>query len=298
MKRVLLTGANGFIGRHAIDPLVARGFEVHAASYKRPEGDMDDAPVRWYDANLLERSEVEDLCRRVRATHLLHFAWYVEHGKFWSAPENDDWLRASKDLIAAFTANGGQRVVVSGTCAEYDLTVSEPLKEASSKINPLTRYAIAKDELRRHLEGAGVSWAWGRVFFLYGPHEAPNRLVSSVIRSLLREEAAACSHGNQVRDFLYVKDVAAAFAALLDSNVEGPVNIASGEAVTIKEIALAIAETVSNVQNIRFGSLPSPAGEPGHIVADVARLHDEVGWQPEYSLKEALSETVEWWKDH
>ena len=86
-----------------------------------------------------------------------------------------------------------------------------------------------------------LSSAWGRIFFLYAPHEYPQRLVSSVIRSLLKGEVARCSHGNQIRDFLYVQDVADGFIALLDSQVNGAVNIASGSPIALKEVIYQIA---------------------------------------------------------
>ena len=70
--------------------------------------------------------------------------------------------------------------------------------------------------------------AWGRIFFVFGPHEQRGRLASSVAESLLRGETAECSLGDQVRDFLFAPELAGAFAALTLSDVEGPVNMASG----------------------------------------------------------------------
>jgi nucleoside-diphosphate-sugar epimerase len=140
------------------------------------------------------------------------------------------------------------------------------------------------------------SLSWGRVFFLYGPFEHHKRLVASVICSLLNDEFARCTEGNQERDFLHVHDVADALVALLDSNVEGPVNIASGEAVAIRDIIFVLGRILGREDLLRLGALPTPPAEQPNVVADVDRLHNEVVWRPKFTLETGLEDTVEWWK--
>ena len=142
----------------------------------------------------------------------------------------------------------------------------------------------------------GLSSAWGRIFFLYGPHEHPVRLVSSVIRSLLLGEPARCSHGNQLRDYLYVGDVAEAFVTIMESDVQGPVNIASGYPVSLKEIIYKIAGKLDRKELVRLGALPAPPEEPDLLVGNVSRLTNEVGWRPKYDLNHGLDETIDWWR--
>ncbi len=297
MKRVILTGADGFIGRQAILPLLGRNYEVHAVSNREPTEDLRFESVVWHKTNLLDAAEIEDLCRKIEATHLLHFAWYVEHGKFWNAPENEIWTEASVKLIEKFNRFGGERIVVSGSCAEYEWGKDDVLHETKTPLKPQNFYGECKVKLQKKLAETSKNQAWGRIFFLYGEHEAPKRLVASVINSLLADEFANCSHGEQIRDFLYVKDIADAFVALLDSDVQGAVNIASGEAHSIREIVLTAAEILGKIENLRFGVIPSPENEPKSIVADTQRLCEEVGWQANYTLAEALTETIEWWKN-
>jgi len=105
-------------------------------------------------------------------------------------------------------------------------------------------------------------------------------LVPSVIASLLRGEAARCTHGDQIRDFLHVTDVADAFVALLDSPVEGAVNIASGNPVALRQIVLAAADCLGARERVQFDA-PSPSdNEPPLLVADWRRLANELGWRP------------------
>lgn len=297
MKRVLITGAGGFIGRHCLPLLTAKGYEVHAVY--STGATVDVGGVRWHEANLLESSVVSQLMATVRPTHLLHLAWFATPGKFWSSLINVRWVQASLDLLQAFVINGGERVVMAGSCAEYDWKYGHCV-EGQTPLVPSTLYGASKHALQCVLdafaEEVKISAAWGRIFFLYGPHEHPDKLIAYVIKSLLRGEQAFCSRGEQVRDFLYVKDVADAFVALLESAVSGPVNIASGEAVTLKEIILKVAELLEGRDLVQFGSLPMQANEPKSLVADVRRLHEDVGWSRRWGLSEGLGETVGWWK--
>jgi nucleoside-diphosphate-sugar epimerase len=255
--------------------------------------------VIWHQADLLDPDQTERLLKTIRPTHLLHFAWYVEHGKFWHAPENLDWVKASLHLVQKFAENGGKRVVVAGTLSEY----GEPDEEFVSEIAPLepqTLYAAAKAglflTLDKYAKVADISFAWGRVFFLFGKRESQKRLVPSVIRSLLEGDTAKTSHGNQIRDFLSSDEAARAYVALLDSEVQGAVNIASGEEQTIKKLVLQIAALVGNGENIEFGAIAASPDEPKRLVADVGRLKNEVGWNPRKTLAEQLEDTINWWK--
>jgi nucleoside-diphosphate-sugar epimerase len=144
---------------------------------------------------------------------------------------------------------------------------------------------------------SGLSAAWGRVFFPYGPHEYPERLVAYVIRSLLRAEPARCSHGNQLRDLLYVADVAGAFVALLESSVTGAVNIGSGRPIALKEVVYKIAQKLQRPELVQLGAVAASADDPPLLVADVTRLSDEVRWQPEYDLDSGLDRTIAWWRE-
>jgi nucleoside-diphosphate-sugar epimerase len=295
---VLVTGATGFVGRNALEPLRARGYAVHGVHRAAPAPAVDG--VTWHRADLTAPGEADRVVGDVRPSHLLHLAWYAEPGRFWTAPDNLTWVAASVALIQAFAAGGGRRLVAAGTCAEYDWRHGF-CSEGVTPVAPETLYGTAKHALQELLGAyagpAGVSAAWGRIFFLFGPREHPDRLVSSVIRSLLREEAALCTHGNQIRDFLHVEDVGDAFAALLDSDAEGPVNVGSGDPVALRDLVARIADKLGRRDLVRLGARAAPAGEPPMVVADVRRLRDAVGWTPRRGLDEGLDDTIAWWRE-
>jgi nucleoside-diphosphate-sugar epimerase len=299
MKRVLLTGASGFVGRHCLQALLAQGYQVHAVASRKHEPPAAAPEVHWYGADLLDREQISALLAEIRPTHLLHCAWYAVPGKYWTAKENIRWAEAGLHMLEAFADQGGQRVVGVGSCAEYDWRDGH-CSELATPLNPATTYGVCKHAFQLLLTAfsklAKISAAWGRLFFLYGPHEPWERLVASAIRSILLEEPARCSHGQQIRDFLYVRDAADALVALLDSDVLGPVNIASGVPVAVREVVKEIADQLERPNLVRLGALPASENEPPLLVADVARLRDEVGWSPRYDLASGLKETINWWK--
>jgi nucleoside-diphosphate-sugar epimerase len=298
---VLLTGATGFIGRHAIAPLAARGFDVHCVARAGVPDDGDERwdAAAWHAADLLEPDAAGALVDSVRPTHLLHLAWYVEHGKYWTSPLNADWVEASLRLLRAFADAGGRRGVLAGTCAEYDWSHGV-LSEETTPLAPATRYGRSKHDLHVRADelaaGTGMSLAWGRIFFVYGPHEHPDRLAPSLIRPLLQGREAAVSEGSQVRDFLHAADVAAAFAALVASNVNGAVNVGSGEATSVRHFAQAVGSALGRPELIGYGALPRRKGDPPVIVADSRRLREEVGWSPRFDLSDGLRDAIDWWR--
>jgi nucleoside-diphosphate-sugar epimerase len=319
-KRVLVSGAGGFIGRWSVPPLLRLGYEVHAvlsgnASREVP-AQLEGAKIHF--ADLLNDSNVDALTNEVRPSHLLHFAWIATPGLYWNSADNFRWLAASEHLLRCFLAHGGSRVMMAGSCAEYDWSragvcdeLSSPLagtkaaapsdaaapNDAAATASP---YAACKIALQEILADVGrrerLSTAWGRIFFQFGPHEHPDRLVPSVICNLLLNREAPCSHGRQIRSFLHVADVGEAFAAVLDSELEGPVNIGSDERVALSDLIDRIGRQIGRPELLRLGARPTSPQEPSLLVPEIRRLRDEARWRPRFALNEALSDTIAWWR--
>ncbi|QWU99345.1 NAD-dependent epimerase/dehydratase family protein [Francisella salimarina] len=297
MKKILLTGANGFIGQACLDQLIDMDVEVHAISrnYKKSYRN-----IIWHQVDIFDQHAMNYLISKIRPSHLLHLAWYTEPGKYWTSNNNFKWVSASTTMLQSFYEFGGERVVMAGSCAEYSWEYGL-CTEYLTPLVPNTVYGVCKNSLQSMLtsfsEQNALSSAWGRVFFLFGPKEHPSRLFSSVIKALLSGKDIPCSSGNQIRDFMHVNDVASAFIALLDSNLQGSINIASGQGIMIKNVLARITSLLNTPPElIKLGALPSNPNDPKLLLANTKRLNDELGWQPSMSFDEALLDTIDWWK--
>jgi len=308
MKRVLVTGASGFIGRHTLKPLLAEGYEVFAISRSGLEGFPE---VNWLRGDLFDSLWLEKLLQTVKPSHLLHCAWYTEHGKFWNAPQNLDWLAVSLRLIKAFQECGGKRVVVAGTCAEYDwvntnlLTPLPPSPQRgegeeekitypplhdldyhlileSDRTVPSSLYGESKLALLRVLAKfapeTGLSYGWGRVFWVFGPGEPEQKLISSLIKALRGDRLFVCNSGEARRDFIPVQDVGNALVKILSSQVEGAVNIASGQPLKIGDVVRYLAQEMHKPDLVEI----HPGEQnPVSICANISTLKNIVKYTPE-----------------
>lgn len=289
--RVLLTGASGFIGRHVLGQLVKAGVETVVVGRSRPDSYTGD----YIEADLLQAEAYKNVARLARASHLIHLAWYVEHGQFWTSPINLRWVEASVRLVESFCAVGGEAVITAGTCAEYDWSYGF-CREDSTPLNPATLYGTAKDATRRLLEAVckrhQTRFVWGRIFIPYGKGEDSRRLIPSLIEVFQGKRPPFGVNAHAYRDFLHVEDVASGFIRLLVSNAEGNYNIASGHPTQIGEVVRFIAHAFQSDPHLILDLSTERPGEPEILFGDSQKLK-ALGWQPMHSIKQiTLSEVV------
>jgi nucleoside-diphosphate-sugar epimerase len=298
MTRVLLTGARGFVGRQIANALAKLDFEIHAVS---STGSDPSIPAHgWHQVNLMDSGATDALLRDVKPSHLVHAAWDTTHGAYWTSDANYAWVSASLGLLEAFQAAGGRRLVVLGSCAEYDWRFGY-CSEDVTPLNPGHPYGVCKVSLFRLCEAYcrthNISMAWPRLFLLYGPHEDTKRLVPSVINALLAGNEAVCTDGTQIRDMMHVEDVGGAVAALCASDVTGAVNIGTGNPVSLSEVVKEIAKQIGRSDLLRLGALPSRPDDPPLLVADTGKLYREVGFQPRHDLSSGIAEAIAFWRN-
>ena len=300
--RIFLTGATGFIGSHLLRRLVAQGHQVHClvrpgSSLERIR-DLRDAFIT-VEGDLSDSGRLRSILKALKPEAAIHLAWYAVPGRYWEAPENLDCVKFSLGLAERLVETGCRRLVVAGSCAEYDWRYGY-LSEDRTPCGPQTLYGASKHGLRLMLEkyglNTGLEVAWPRFFFLYGPSESPQRLASSVIRSLLDGKPALCSNGQQMRDFLYIEDAAAAVCAILESSLKGPINVASGVPVSVRNFVDRIASQIGSPGQVRYGAIPTDPAEPSLLVGDNQRLTTQTPWVPKVTLEEGIRRTIEWWK--
>ena len=296
MNRILVTGGSGFIGSATIAAMDPGKFEIHATYFEnRPQA--ASGSVAWHPLQLMDAGAVSALMERIRPTHLMALAWYTRDRGHFAMPENIDWVRSTLQLTQAFAANGGRRAVYAGTYGEYG--VAEGVLNEGATTVPASLYAICKDALHRIIDGyapaMGFTYAWARIFSVYGPNDAPYRVVPYALDRLLAGHEALLTEGHQVRDFIHVADVGKALVRIAESDLTGPVNVGSGEGHAVREVMQRLGEATGGSQRLRFGALKQAPGETQRIVADVLRLKG-IGWSPQYDLRSGLEDTVAWFR--
>lgn len=297
--KVLLTGGTGFVGRAVTSSLLSAQVELHLTS-RGPAQEGDGC--NWHIADALKPGEMDSVIESVRPDIIVHLAWCVEHGRFWRDTANLDWVAATLVLAKAAARAGTKRFVGVGTCYEYEWASNGNCSEWKTPLAAHTLYDVCKDASRRVLQqycaDSRMSFAWARLFFLYGPFEPLGRLVPSIASALVARRPAETTSGRAVRDFMDVRDAGAAIATLALSEVSGPVNIASGQAVQVSSIAQKLGDLAGRPDLVRIGALPDRLDEPPRIAADIARLRDDVGFVPAISLDKGLANALEFWRTH
>ncbi len=296
-KKILVTGANGFIGQNCLMLLMENsGYDVFACCHHLPAVKMPG--IHYIECDLTNEESMEKALKDISASHLLHLAWYVEPGRYMHSKQNVKWLCCSLKLIQLFVKYGGKRVVTAGTCAEYDwksISVDGIISEDFSANNNSSLYSSAKSALGNmayaYMKEYGLSAAHGRIFYLFGPGENTHRLIPSAITLFKNKKAIELKNGLYVRDYLYVKDVASAFIKILFSEAEGAVNIGSGEGKSLFEL-LECVENMMEVDGLIKVNDTVNASEPMRIIANTNKLK-LLGWTRKYSMEEALREYCE-----
>lgn len=287
--RVLLTGATGLIGRHAVAALQALDYQVIALSRAPRSTDAD----RAVHGDILDAESRRNAVKQAGADHLLHLAWQSAPMSGQNAAKNRRWQGATAALVREFAEAGGRRAVCVGSCAEYDWS-HETLRE-NTPLAPASAYGRAKAATGRDVMAAapdlGLSLAWARVFFCYGPGEPTGRLVGDLIDGLARGQPVACTDGRQMRDYLYSGDVARAFARLLRSDTVGAINVASGVAIPVRDLVLEIAAQFGRRDLVRLGAIERSANDPVKLVADVSKL-TALGVTPQVDLATGVANCI------
>jgi nucleoside-diphosphate-sugar epimerase len=301
--KVLLTGATGFIGSHIARVLLSDGCDVFAVVRTGSQfWRISDVASKLHlvRCSLLDFEELDAQLARIQPDLCIHSAWCTVPGEYLKDQSNVSLLTASLHLASRLAGAGCRRFVGIGSCLEYDSTLGYLSEQSPSK--PASLYAASKLALGIVLEQLAnttdMEVAWPRLFYQYGPMEDERRLVSSVISSLLRNQKAEVTTGEQIRDYLHVADVASAIWAVAQSNLSGPVNIGSGRPVAVRDIFTKIAAILDRQELIALGALPQNVSDPAFICANNRRLRENTNWVPRHDLDRGLHDTIEWWQKH
>jgi nucleoside-diphosphate-sugar epimerase len=268
MKKILVTGATGYLGRHVVEILLQRGLEVVAtASAKK-----DAVKMPWFqnvaflplDINGFNKDE--NLYKYFnKPDAMIHLAW-GNLDDFKSEIHVDKHLPNHYAFLSQLSGEGLKDITVTGTCLEYGL--QEGCLQENLPTKPVVPYAEAKNELRKSLQRLQPiqisSLKWLRLFYMYGEGQQSKSLISQLDKAIaLGEDCFNMSGGEQERDFLPVKEMAALIVAIgLQENVSDIINCCSGKPVMVKDFVTNYLAQQNQTIKLNLGYYPYPDYEP------------------------------------
>jgi UDP-glucose 4-epimerase len=308
IRRVLVTGASGFIGTALCRKLIASGVEVHGVSRSPPAGANTrnrsfagdtilgtQAPkIHWWNADLVELEAARRLTRAVRPDATFHLASLVTGSRNLEMvlPTLQNNFMTAFNLLLSTAENGAGRIILAGSFEEPDELDSVPCSPYAAAKWSASGYARMFRALYK------VSVVNAKIFMVYGPGQGDHtKLIPYVTTSLLRGEAPKLSSGIRLVDWIYVDDVVDGLVGCAQTpGIDGhTVELGSGEMHSIREIAEKLVDLVRCKVNPLFGALPDRPLERIQK-ADIAGSYELIGWQPSTSLEAGLTRTIQWYK--
>ncbi len=303
MKRVLITGASGFVGSAVTRELVRQGRDV--AALLRPSSDTRRIEVQLSKIKVI-RGDLRGLdaiapqIRDFRPEAVLHLGWEGVKGSERNAPIQADNVPASVALYRLSEECGTQTFVGVGSQAEYGPAPGK--LDESAPTQPTTVYGAAKLStcllLERTAAAAGRSFSWLRLFSSYGPGDDPSWLLQYLARSLLARQRPSLTAAQQMWDYIHVDDVASAVIAAMDSKTLGVFNLGSGKAHKLEHIITTLRDLIDPTLPLGFGEVPYRPDQVMHLEADISKLNAATGWAPKVPLDVGLQQVVSWLREH
>jgi len=294
--KILITGANGFVGGNVTKEALSAGHEVHTAS----KGAGRESETN-HELNLEDRREIADLLEAVRPDVVINCAGVIDGG------DNSELnKRFTANLLEEIIASGQdlQRIVVLGSASEYGIVGhSDAVGENHERITS-SRYGQSKksevDYALSVRKNQGLPVIVARPFNPIGKNMHPRMLIPNLVRQIEeiksgKREAIEISRLDSGRDYIDIRDVAGAIVAIATGNPKYEVyNIGTGTSSTNRDIIDLLVEALKLPDKPEITE--TAADEPDVLVAakaDITRISTDIGWQPKYSLKETIEEIVD-----
>ena len=278
MKKILVTGATGFIGNYVIKELLENNCKVFATSSNEPKARKSPwfSQVVFIPFNLRDFKETVNYFALFNEPDLvIHLAWegLPNYKAAFHVEEN---LPRHLSFLKNLVNNGLADLTVTGTCFEYGM--QEGCLKEDMDTFPSNAYAVAKDSLRKTLQlvqqGTGLHLKWLRLFYMYGKGQSPNSLFSLLDQALANgDEAFNMSGGEQVRDYLPVEKMAEYIVkAALQNEITGIINCCSGVPVTLKKLVEDYLIERNKTIELNTGYFPYSDYEPMRFWGDNTKL--------------------------
>lgn len=300
-KRILVTGATGFIGKHLLEALGASEAEV--AVIVRDDGCAVRA-ARKYVGDVHDVSFINNAMRDWLPNVVFHLAGARARVLGWDAFSETletNLFGSSNLLFAASEISSLERIVVLGTAEEYGNNLA-PFNEMMRE-SPISAYSFSK-QCASHLAQLmhrcfGLPVVVLRPSVVYGPAQCSDMFLPALIQSLLRGKAFDMTRGEQTRDYVFVEDlVGAILKAGYCKGIEGEIiNIGSGEPIIISQLVGNVEDLLGCSGLVRRGALNYRNGEQMEYWLDISKAKEMMDWVPRTSMQNGLVRTVAWYRE-
>lgn len=293
-KKILVTGATGFIGKNLVESLKEK-FEVYALILDEKEKNIIPQIdyILWktfFDReNEIKTLDGKKLGKIDTVIHLASYGVNPKDNDIDKMIESN--ISLTKDLILNLERVSCKNIIFTGSGFEYGDKGKIKLKE-DMELNPFSLYGATKVSAfligKKLCESLGINYINLRLFNIFGEYEGSNRLIPQIINNYLEEKELNFTAGNQVRDYLYIKDIIEVYEMILEKNIYNneTYNVCSSEEVTIKEFITKVADTIGiNKDTLNFGIIPSRKEEALYIVGDNSKLKRDFNWNRKYSYE-------------
>jgi UDP-glucose 4-epimerase len=306
-KRVMVTGANGFLGAHLVKRLLSEGATVDAVVRAAVEPSSAihglGPEVTSHQVDLTDRAAVGRLVERAVPELVIHCAALTHVGQSFDRVDENIRTNIGGTVNLLHALDGRyQRFVYVGSSDVYG-DVPTPFRE-DGPVSPVSPYAVSKYAAERFCRMYHQAYGWPivclRPFNAFGPHQTTDRIIPSLILAALAGKDLDMTEGRQTREFMYVDDVVEAFVrALWTPGIEGEViNVSGGQEVSIRELAITVLTLLGNPVQPLFGALDYRPNEIWRMYGDTTKVRALLGWTPTTSLVDGLSATIEWCRTH
>ena len=300
MKRVIVTGANGFVGSAVIRELIKNDVEVLALCHKIPEKKIISDLITYKKFELSKIEELKDIVINDYYDTFYHFAWAgsagSDRGNTKLQLQNVQW---TIDALNFAKSIGCKRFVCAGSIIEY-----ETMRACYTDGNkPGLGYIYGSAKMAAHTmsmsiaANIGIDLIWAEITNAYGVGEISSRLINTSIKKIINKENPQFTSGTQNYDFVYIDDVARAFY-LIGKNGK-PFHsylIGSGNAKPLKEFLLEMKESIAKDVDFIFGDVPFTGVNLDLSVFDAKKTEKDTGFKAEISFAEGVKRTYEWLK--
>lgn len=293
-KKILVTGATGFIGKNLVENLKEK-FKVYALILDEKEKNVIPQIdyILWktfFDReNEIKTLDGKKLGKIDTVIHLASYGVNPKDNDIDKMIESN--INLTKDLISNLERVSCKNIIFTGSGFEYGDKGKVKLKE-DMELNPFSLYGATKVSAfligKKLCESLGINYINLRLFNIFGEYEGSNRLIPQIINNYLEGKELNFTAGNQVRDYLYIKDIIEVYEMILEKNIYNneTYNVCSSEEVTIKEFITKVADIIGiNKDSLNFGIIPSRKEEALYIVGDNSKLKRDFDWNRKYSYE-------------